>query len=142
MSDYLLFFVLMIRRPPRSTRTDTLFPYTTLFRSLTVAERVSPVAGLLIVTCAPASARPATAPVTLCAYTGAAALDERHAPLSMPSARLRMFCTLFISLSPSVSVDCLVLNQSVVLRWVSSFFSGWIFHSQSYPRWLKSRLQP
>src|SRR3546814_18424004 len=25
---------LMIRRPPRSTRTDTLFPYTTLFRSL------------------------------------------------------------------------------------------------------------
>src|SRR3546814_5407291 len=25
----------MIRRPPRSTRTDTLFPYTTLFRSLT-----------------------------------------------------------------------------------------------------------
>src|SRR3546814_2502344 len=29
--DY--FFFLMIRRPPRSTRTDTLFPYTTLFRS-------------------------------------------------------------------------------------------------------------
>src|SRR3546814_15025204 len=31
-------FLLMIRRPPRSTRTDTLFPYTTLFRSL--AHRV------------------------------------------------------------------------------------------------------
>src|SRR3546814_15302618 len=31
---FLLFvFFLMIRRPPRSTRTDTLFPYTTLFRS-------------------------------------------------------------------------------------------------------------
>src|SRR3546814_9293426 len=28
------FFFLMIRRPPRSTRTDTLFPYTTLFRSI------------------------------------------------------------------------------------------------------------
>src|SRR3546814_16943489 len=28
----------MIRRPPRSTRTDTLFPYTTLFRSRTEAE--------------------------------------------------------------------------------------------------------
>src|SRR3546814_7168112 len=27
-------FFLMIRRPPRSTRTDTLFPYTTLFRSV------------------------------------------------------------------------------------------------------------
>src|SRR3546814_9492799 len=31
--SFVLFF-LMIRRPPRSTRTDTLFPYTTLFRSL------------------------------------------------------------------------------------------------------------
>src|SRR3546814_2001686 len=30
---YVFFFFLMIRRPPRSTRTDTLFPYTTLFRS-------------------------------------------------------------------------------------------------------------
>src|SRR3546814_15532521 len=29
----LCLFFLMIRRPPRSTRTDTLFPYTTLFRS-------------------------------------------------------------------------------------------------------------
>src|SRR3546814_14410924 len=28
-----VFFFLMVRRPPRSTRTDTLFPYTTLFRS-------------------------------------------------------------------------------------------------------------
>src|SRR3546814_15470849 len=28
----ILFVFLMIRRPPRSTRTDTLFPYTTLFR--------------------------------------------------------------------------------------------------------------
>src|SRR3546814_9300368 len=36
MSTYvisLVLFFLMIRRPPRSTRTDTLFPYTTLFRS-------------------------------------------------------------------------------------------------------------
>src|SRR3546814_5192153 len=29
----------MIRRPPRSTRTDTLFPYTTLFRSRRRADR-------------------------------------------------------------------------------------------------------
>src|SRR3546814_15081360 len=41
------FFFLMIRRPPRSTRTDTLFPYTTLFRSpllvkfLFTSERLS-----------------------------------------------------------------------------------------------------
>src|SRR3546814_17756855 len=30
----LVLFFLKIRRPPRSTRTDTLFPYTTLFRSM------------------------------------------------------------------------------------------------------------
>src|SRR3546814_16408177 len=33
-TSILVLFILMIRRPPRSTRTDTLFPYTTLFRSL------------------------------------------------------------------------------------------------------------
>src|SRR3546814_13255692 len=33
--DISFFFFLMLRRPPRSTRTDTLFPYTTLFRSFT-----------------------------------------------------------------------------------------------------------
>src|SRR3546814_14928215 len=33
-------FFLMIRRPPRSTRTDTLFPYTTLFRSISDAWRI------------------------------------------------------------------------------------------------------
>src|SRR3546814_1966722 len=32
----------MLRRPPRSTRTDTLFPYTTLFRSLTVFPAKQP----------------------------------------------------------------------------------------------------
>src|SRR3546814_17429129 len=42
-SSVFCFFFLMIRRPPRSTRTDTLFPYTTLFRSLRrpVAARLS-----------------------------------------------------------------------------------------------------
>src|SRR3546814_19519314 len=34
-----LFFFLIIRRPPRSTRTDTRFPYTTLFRSDHVIDR-------------------------------------------------------------------------------------------------------
>src|SRR3546814_7253164 len=38
------FFFLMIRRPPRSTRTDTLFPYTTLFRS----ERGGDARGVII----------------------------------------------------------------------------------------------
>src|SRR3546814_17509054 len=35
-----IFFFLMIRRPPRSTRTDTLFPYTTLFRSLLIGHNI------------------------------------------------------------------------------------------------------
>src|SRR3546814_6867825 len=33
---FIFCFFLRIRRPPRSTRTDTLFPYTTLFRSRTI----------------------------------------------------------------------------------------------------------
>src|SRR3546814_13855096 len=39
-----MFFFLMIRRPPRSTRTDSLLPYTSLFRS-GLAARVSGMAG-------------------------------------------------------------------------------------------------
>src|SRR3546814_16946426 len=35
---FVLVFFLMIRRPPRSTRTDTLLPYTTLFRSICDAD--------------------------------------------------------------------------------------------------------
>src|SRR3546814_3939706 len=44
---FVLCFFLMIRRPPRSTRTDTLFPYTTLFRSL--GDHVQRVASLDLV---------------------------------------------------------------------------------------------
>src|SRR3546814_18245787 len=42
----LFVFFLMIRRPPRSTRTDTLFPYTTLFRS-----NITPGHGIAIEAC-------------------------------------------------------------------------------------------
>src|SRR3546814_17800226 len=42
--DY--FFFLMIRRPPRSTRTDTLFPYTTLFRSVVEKAKTAGVDGV------------------------------------------------------------------------------------------------
>src|SRR3546814_10179989 len=41
----LRFFFLRIRRPPRSTRTDTLVPYTTLFRSPASAQAPLPVRG-------------------------------------------------------------------------------------------------
>src|SRR3546814_960381 len=49
-----MFFFLMIRRPPRSTRTDTLFPYTTLFRSVGQAQ-ATPVS--LVHTNTPSSSR-------------------------------------------------------------------------------------
>src|SRR3546814_8731904 len=39
------FFFLMIRRPPRSTLTDTLFPYTTLFRSHDFNNLLMPIVG-------------------------------------------------------------------------------------------------
>src|SRR3546814_9248969 len=39
----------MIRRPPRSTRTDTLFPYTTLFRSTAQEDIVDPLNSKVIV---------------------------------------------------------------------------------------------
>src|SRR3546814_5753495 len=45
-SSLSVFFV-MIRRPPRSTRTDTLFPYTTLFRSDGMARRQKNMAAVL-----------------------------------------------------------------------------------------------
>src|SRR3546814_16621305 len=58
-ADYNRFymFFLMIRRPPRSTRTDTLFPYTTLFRSLHALGIARPIGGQGLAT-APAD-RPA-----------------------------------------------------------------------------------
>src|SRR3546814_11108992 len=42
-------FFLMIRRPPRSTRTDTLFPYTPLFRSGARANAAADPAGVGVV---------------------------------------------------------------------------------------------
>src|SRR3546814_7912078 len=45
-----LFFFLMIRRPPRSTRTDTLFPYTTLFRS-TPSSSAKPIPSMCCSSC-------------------------------------------------------------------------------------------
>src|SRR3546814_10441651 len=61
----------MIRRPPRSTRTDTLFPYTTLFRSLCSAKRAilpafeKPTRGV-----APGSSRDSSAGAALAVFSG------------------------------------------------------------------------
>src|SRR3546814_4030995 len=62
------FYFLMLRRPPRSTRTDTLFPYTTLFRSID---------GLFI-----ACAKPRNLSVTIIANVAAAPPSASSAPRS------------------------------------------------------------
>src|SRR3546814_6460337 len=66
----------MIRRPPRSTRTDTLFPYTTLFLSLIAFGRIASVSTLssLIV---PSGFIPAGAP-TVAPSSMVASRSEEH----------------------------------------------------------------
>src|SRR3546814_2935243 len=58
----------MIRRPPRSTRTDTLFPYTTLFRS--AAQREAAFAQVVRGGVGLAAATPATAPAAAVFFLG------------------------------------------------------------------------
>src|SRR3546814_10279123 len=55
----------MIRRPPRSTRTDTLFPYTTLFRSKDAKVSAKNIQVWMSAQTAAAPAHPATAPALL-----------------------------------------------------------------------------
>src|SRR3546814_14752982 len=78
----------MIRRPPRSTRTDTLFPYTTLFRSRAVA-RLWPLAatGVCGARRSPATASLPDAPGTgkSCGRAGCAAPGEL---LGLPALEL------------------------------------------------------
>src|SRR3546814_2163424 len=47
----------MIRRPPRSTRTDTLFPYTTLFRSAMRKGGFAAIGAIILGTAGPAAAQ-------------------------------------------------------------------------------------
>src|SRR3546814_4144150 len=71
----------MIRRPPRSTRTDTLFPYTTLFRSTGVSPNLISMMSIVF------------------AALGAAALLELGSPwgawLCAIAIVLRLLCNLF-----------------------------------------------
>src|SRR3546814_7516230 len=73
MRYILLLFCLMLLRPPRATRTDTLFPYTTLFRSTVAGARASAVA-------APAAAARAR-------FALAEALAEIEAPADLRVGR-------------------------------------------------------
>src|SRR3546814_4915336 len=62
---HILFFFLMIRRPPRSTRTDTLFPYTTLFRSCFLTSRPTATTSCCPTAC---SGFPKTPPKSACCW--------------------------------------------------------------------------
>src|SRR3546814_19956857 len=71
-----MFFFLMIRRPPRSTRTDTLFPYTTLFRAEMVEDRAD---GLACIALAMMSGQDAVAELDLAfAWNPEADADVAH----------------------------------------------------------------
>src|SRR3546814_2022368 len=65
----------MIRRPPRSTRTDTLFPYTTLFRSLSASNIVIGKSDERHMLCRSQSARTASAYVYCAAGHGESTTD-------------------------------------------------------------------
>src|SRR3546814_1102028 len=80
----------MIRRPPRSTRTDTLFPYTTLFRS--VASQTDPLPVVLRIT-GPARSvmrggKVLTTDLTGCLVNGAARGDLSSEKVYVKLARM------------------------------------------------------
>src|SRR3546814_15428759 len=68
----------MIRRPPRSTRTDTLFPYTTLFRSYTGADSFTYTASNTAGTSAPATVSITVSAPTLSLSPAAGALTANY----------------------------------------------------------------
>src|SRR3546814_4477759 len=79
-----IFFFLMIRRPPRSTRTDTLFPYTTLFRSPRRIRDQSDSTGKRIAAAAAPGVRPPAVP-------GAAMRSEDRRARSRPRTHRVVF---------------------------------------------------
>src|SRR3546814_8474945 len=97
----------MIRRPPRSTRTDTLFPYTTLFRSSVVAGNGAGALGRLVIrvgvdcqqaerlghrrhdTGRPRKASPTTPRITRVGGARALLLVERRAEIGRAHAELQ-----------------------------------------------------
>src|SRR3546814_7910185 len=85
----------MIRRPPRSTRTDTLFPYTTLFRSALVSAGISAAILLAPITVTPwiFFASPDTDPSTLPPLSAAMRSEEHTSELqSLMRISYAVFC--------------------------------------------------
>src|SRR3546814_13627826 len=78
------FFFLMIRRPPRSTRTDTLFPYTTLFRAPRSAGRRAAMPRVVESACPVLPGREAFAAAPCPKRSGAAPRREERAAAAPP----------------------------------------------------------
>src|SRR3546814_11168884 len=81
----------MIRQPPRSTRTDTLFPYTTLFRPALPFHpiRLAPPEMVAIDPHHLAVARVDEQQVVIMADIGQVATRPRHAPAAVPRRAIR-----------------------------------------------------
>src|SRR3546814_4030905 len=92
----------MIRRPPRSTRTDTLFPYTTLFRShlCAVAARPAVDAVRLVDATATARLRPVVIAAVVVAAATATALPVVHVQLRHPVDKLISYANPFWPIAP------------------------------------------
>src|SRR3546814_7490372 len=81
----------MIRRPPRSTRTDTLFPYTTLFRSIATTVIAGAALAILLWPHTPPSsaqgeAPPTPRPVVRATSEPARAPAHAEVPATIPAA--------------------------------------------------------
>src|SRR3546814_437284 len=108
-SYFFCFFFLMIRRPPRSTRTDTLFPYTTLFRSGVVVLIVVLVVGARAVAGAHVHPAVALALGGVDAERGRVAqgvvVAARHAERAVVADRDLAFRALGVAREPGHDVD-------------------------------------
>src|SRR3546814_6422584 len=135
-----VFFFLMIRRPPRSTRTDTLFPYTTLFRSKRALPITLPACGQAISKClaglAPhaglnsrARTGPARAPITgkLSGYARIPSEKQHARPAAgIPQSELH-----------KVSDELQFTKHKIWRQWKE--MAGWIRHAMGGRRDSKQR---
>src|SRR3546814_6711960 len=86
----------MIRRPPRSTRTDTLFPYTTLFRSLVSIQLATVVRQpLMRVAPVPHAGLDGVAPIALEALIGRQPVDRSEEHTSELQSLMRISYAVF-----------------------------------------------
>src|SRR3546814_12753796 len=122
----------MIRRPPRSTRTDTLFPYTTLFRSTTLTTGVV-AAGIALVLALGCLENEQRRGVTLTNR----ALWLLYAPLLVPQVAF-LFGAQVLAIQAGIAATWLAMVWSHLL-----FVLPYVFLTLGYPfRALEARSAP